>query len=319
MLGQNISMLPTVSIIIPAYNAEKHISLTLDSVFNQTYPKELLEIIVINDGSTDETLSVLEKYNDTCTIIHKDNGGVSLARNKGIDHAKGEFIQFLDADDLLSPDKLEIQINQLIQNDADVAYGNWQRFVEKDNIITITETIERKIEGDQEIAIFTDFWCPPAAILYSKRIVDKIGGFKTWLPMVEDARYFLDAAIIGAKFVYTPTVVAQYRTGNHSSLSSINQLKFVECCYKNAISVNQIWKEDYFYNIEKKKAIINCIRYCITSFSTLDNNLFKNAVDGLLEIEPKYIPEHGMLRLLTKIIGYKNAEQVAKIKRRFTK
>src|SRR5690606_23448019 len=96
-------------------------------------------------------------------------------------------------------------------SDGDVAYGNWQKFKEVGGEIIITEKIERKITGDTEIALFTDFWCPPAALLYSRRIVERIGGFKTWLTIAEDARYFFDAALYNGSFVYTPIVGAHYR------------------------------------------------------------------------------------------------------------
>jgi len=300
-----------VSVIIPAYNAAQTIVETLDSVFAQTFKN--LEVIVINDGSKDKTLAILEDYSKPINIISTENKGVSHARSSGFKHSKGDYIQYLDADDLLMPKKIELQLEALIMHNADVAYGDWQKFSVENNEIIISETIEREIEGDLEIALFTYFWCPPAAILYSKRICEQLKWNES-LPIIQDARYFLDAAIAIGKFVYTKGIMAQYRTGLTNSLSQKSDLKFVQDLYENTKGVYAVWKVDI--NMDKKSAIINSLRHCINRLSVLDKSLAKQAIEFLLKIEPDYLPvEKGILRTLSKIIGYKHAEKVAGFKR----
>jgi teichuronic acid biosynthesis glycosyltransferase TuaG len=97
-----------VSVIIPVYNCERFVADAIESVLFQTYKH--FEIIVINDGSTDDSLTIIQKYNNRIEIISQKNSGVSAARNAGIMKAKGEYIAFLDADDTWYPDKLEKQI-----------------------------------------------------------------------------------------------------------------------------------------------------------------------------------------------------------------
>jgi glycosyltransferase involved in cell wall biosynthesis len=97
-----------VSVIIPAFNAEKTIARAVDSVLAQTYSP--VEVIVVDDGSTDGTRGICESYGDKITYIHQANKGVSAARNKGIQTASGEYIGFLDADDRYLPEKLEHQL-----------------------------------------------------------------------------------------------------------------------------------------------------------------------------------------------------------------
>jgi len=112
---------PLVSVIIPCYQAEKYVKEAVDSVFAQTYSH--LEIIAIDDGSTDRTLSVLEAYRGSITILqHPDgvNRGVSLTRKLGVDHAKGKYIAFLDADDCFEPGKIQSQVDALEQNSGAV-------------------------------------------------------------------------------------------------------------------------------------------------------------------------------------------------------
>jgi len=102
---------PLISVIIPAYNAEQHIEEALHSVFNQTYPN--VEIIVVNDGSTDSTLQVLNKYQSKIKVLTQNNLGVARARNYAAEEATGDWLAFIDSDDRWTPDKLTTQFNSL--------------------------------------------------------------------------------------------------------------------------------------------------------------------------------------------------------------
>jgi len=111
------NMHPEVSVIIPAYNVQYHILSTINSVLNQNYPKEKVEIIVIKDGSTDNTIDVLLGVdNSRVRIINKENGGVSSARNLGLSYAKGEFVSFLDGDDIWSLNFLREMTRCILEN-----------------------------------------------------------------------------------------------------------------------------------------------------------------------------------------------------------
>ena len=108
-----------VSVIIPAYNAQDFIEDCLNSVYNQTYDLSKLEVIVINDGSTDNTAPILNRLQKRRGFIlkHTSNKGASAAREKGRQLSTGDYIQYLDSDDLLMPDKIEKQVNILKNND----------------------------------------------------------------------------------------------------------------------------------------------------------------------------------------------------------
>ncbi|GAB4167771.1 MAG: glycosyltransferase [Calditrichia bacterium] len=99
---------PFISCIIPCFNSEAYIEETLQSVFDQTYKH--FEVIVVNDGSTDNTPEILNKYRGKITILNQENKGVGAARNNGVKHSKGDWIAFLDADDLWHKKKLERQV-----------------------------------------------------------------------------------------------------------------------------------------------------------------------------------------------------------------
>lgn len=307
----------TVSVIIPVYNGAQTIVRTLDSVFAQEGVN--LEIIVINDGSTDQTLEVLQTFKTQINLFSTLNQGVSHARAFGLTKATGSYIQYLDSDDLLAPQKIRMQMQALKNKNGDVAYGDWQKFVEVNKNIIFKDKVSQEIDGDLETTIFAKFWAPPAALLYSKRICEKLSWSNT-LPIIQDARYLLDAARSDGHFVYTPGVMAYYRTEQEYSLSQKSKLAFIKDIYQNSLEIHQCWLVSESYNQEKEKSIINSLRYTINEFRGLDRQCAKKAINALLTIAPGYIPEEkGLLRLMSKLFGYKQAEYLAYIKRKFLK
>ena len=113
-----------VSVIIPMFNAERWIVETLASVEAQTYPRELIEVIVVDDGSTDASAEIVAREFPRASLLRTANGGASRARNAGTAVARGVFLQYLDADDLLVRDKLVRQAQALENTGAEVAYGD---------------------------------------------------------------------------------------------------------------------------------------------------------------------------------------------------
>jgi len=99
---------PTVSVVIPAYNAERYIGETLESVLAQTYRD--FEVVVVDDGSTDGTREIVRGYGEPVRLVEQPNSGPAAARNRGVREARGEFIAFIDADDLWLPEKLALQV-----------------------------------------------------------------------------------------------------------------------------------------------------------------------------------------------------------------
>lgn len=134
---------PKISIIVPMYNAEKHIKKTLQTISQQTYSN--FEVLMIDDCSTDNTKEIAESYlkNNRFTLIAlKTNSGVANARNIGIENSTGDYICFLDSDDWWSPYKLEIQINYMIRNRLDLSCMNYTRINEEGDTISVVSPPE---------------------------------------------------------------------------------------------------------------------------------------------------------------------------------
>jgi len=123
---------PLVSIIIPVYNSAGYLAGAVTSCINQTWPN--IEVIIVDDGSTDSSLTVAESFeNDKIKVYQQENKNAASARNYGLGHARGDFIQFLDADDMLSPNKIEAQVCLLLAHPDNVAVCSTVHFSENKN------------------------------------------------------------------------------------------------------------------------------------------------------------------------------------------
>ncbi|MDE6208312.1 MAG: glycosyltransferase [Lachnospiraceae bacterium] len=145
-----------ISVIIPVYNVYRYLGICIDSILNQTYDK--LEIILVDDGSTDGSGELCDEYADKDSrviVIHQKNGGISSARNSGLDIASGEFITFVDSDDYLENHTYETLHNLIIDTGADMAYGNIQ-LVDEDNKLIEKQHID--FEGETAIVYEREFW-----------------------------------------------------------------------------------------------------------------------------------------------------------------
>jgi teichuronic acid biosynthesis glycosyltransferase TuaG len=129
---KNQNMTDLVSIITPTYNSSKHVEKTIDSILNQTY--SAWELLITDDGSIDETLEILKKYSENDERIKvfslRNNLGPAFSRNNSIQMAKGRFIAFCDSDDVWLPNKLEIQIKFMIENQISFSYSNYDEINE---------------------------------------------------------------------------------------------------------------------------------------------------------------------------------------------
>jgi len=299
-----------ISVIIPCFNAAEWIRETLKSVISQEMRN--LETIVIDDGSTDGSADIVEKEFPGVSLVRTKNQGASAARNLGTEMSKGEFIQYLDADDLLVPGKLKFQLEALKNSDADVAYGNWCKlFRGSDGKYVLAEEVEREIQ-DPEIDLFTDFWCPPAVYLFRRSIVERVGGWNENLPIIQDARFSLDCALRGGRFVYCQGLMAYYRVHSEASLSTRDSIGFVRDCLRSALQVEEWWQGHGGINKARKKALLKVYGYVARASFNNDRPTFESAYESLNKLIPVYIPEKlRVLRLLSRLLGYRRAEVFA--------
>ncbi len=235
-----------VSVIIPTYNAEKWIDKTIESCISQG--DYLKEIIIVDDFSTDQTLdicnSLITKYPNFIRLYYNKIKGGNNARNYGFEKSKGEYIQWLDSDDLLIEGKFNSQITFLEANQQiDIVYSDWQinRYVTKEEF-----NIEKQLKSsynDMLFQLIIDNWNAPHVYLMRKKVAQFLYDVKAWNPnrkIAQDREYYIRAAIQGFTFAYIPGNVAIYNIWNEQSVS--RKMTFKKRLQHSAILENDLYQ-----------------------------------------------------------------------------
>lgn len=207
---------PQVSVIIPTYNCARYLPEAIDSVLAQSFQD--FEIIVIDDGSTDNTAEVLQSYGDRLRVIYQQNQGVALARNQGIQAAQGQWIAFLDADDVLLTHKLEAQIELAASySDLGIIHSGWNRVDAEGNLLMTVKPWQEIPELTLESWLR---WKPvlPSAMLFRRQWLNQAGGFDPRFPPAEDTELVLRLALMGCQAKWLPQITVNYRQHDLSAM-----------------------------------------------------------------------------------------------------
>jgi glycosyltransferase involved in cell wall biosynthesis len=219
-------MQPLVSILIPAFNAQEWIAETLRSAVTQSWSRK--EIIVVDDGSTDQTVAIASKFeSDIVRVVRQENQGAAAARNTALSLSTGDFIQWLDADDLLSPDKIERQlvVADWLQNKRMLLSCPWGRFLYRSERASFvqtplwcdlspTEWLIRKMGQNLHMQ--------PATWLVSRELTEAAGLWNTTLLSDDDGEYFCRVLLASDGVKFVPEAKIYYRA-TPNSLSYIGQ------------------------------------------------------------------------------------------------
>lgn len=208
-----------VSVIIPCFNAQRWLAEAIDSCLQQSYPE--IEIVVIDDGSTDKCLEIIKSYEDKLIWESGPNRGANYSRNRGFALSNGEYIQYLDADDYILPKKIERQVRFLEETGADVVYCDWRHRQHLPDGTTFLEDIE--ISGAQvDIleSLLANWWVATASLLYKRAAVENSGGWDESLKAGQDRDFFISVVMNGAKIVYQPGCYSVYRLHDKTTVSS---------------------------------------------------------------------------------------------------
>jgi teichuronic acid biosynthesis glycosyltransferase TuaG len=258
-----------ISVIMPAYNAEKHIATSIDSVLAQTYTD--WELIIVDDGSTDNTSAIVKEYVNTderIKYIYQNNGKQAKARNKAIKNAKGDILAFLDSDDLWLPEKLEEAISilestefNMVCTDAWVVYGE----IVYDKTIRMNIE-ERDYEGIDAFHYFliSNRVCTSTVVL-QRSVLDEIGGFdeNQLITPAEDYDLWLRILYAGYKIRSVSSPLSIYRmheasstTNDHAATISasvvvLKNLKGAQLPLNKFVSVRKNWIQRLVLRLDK--------------------------------------------------------------------
>ena len=209
---------PQVSVIIPVYNGDRYIVQAVESALGQTFTN--LEIIVVDDGSTDNTHQVLQPYLDRIRYIYQENQGAAIARNHACQLAKGEFLAFLDADDYFLPSKLEKQVGCFDADPSlDMVQTGWLMVDGTGREISAVKPWQQAPKLDLESFIL--YKCVrPSAMLLRRKWWEYLGGFDSGLPPTEDLDFALRLALKGCKAIWLEEILTCYRQHDTNLMSS---------------------------------------------------------------------------------------------------
>lgn len=228
-----------VSIIIPVYNSEKFLASAICALLSQTYNN--IEIIIVDDESGDKSYELAKTFESgSCKIFQQKNAGAAVARNTGLAHAKGEYIQFMDVDDFLSEDKIEKQVEALKGQKNKVAVCDYISFFDQREMQNISPAVDQSpfIYSSDSPADFlinlyggygssnfiqTNSWLTP------RSIIDKVGGWRNYRCPDDDGEFFARVLLASEGIVHVPGVYNYYRRSvKEASLSNNTNKKYLQ-------------------------------------------------------------------------------------------
>lgn len=216
-----------VSVLIPAHNARDHIQQTVESVLCQDWPD--IEIVVVDDGSTDGTLEQVHKLKISpakLRLIHQCRSGASAARNTAFRHSSGDYIQYLDADDVLGASKIAVQMSALAGSRSNsIASSQWGYFWSDPHVAEyIRHECFRSYAAPSDWLVeswHSGSWMPLFAWLVPRPVIEKAGPWNELLTLDDDGEFFTRVILASSEIIYCSDAKALYRKGIPTSLSSI--------------------------------------------------------------------------------------------------
>ena len=312
---------PDVAIVVAARDMAEWLPATLQSVLAQTYRHDRLEVVVVDDGSTDGTGDLARQVLDAGVIPYQvltlpASAGPSAARNAGWRQARARWIQFLDADDLLDPCKLTEQVPTALSRGQDVGAlsSRWGRLRLVDGRWQHEGGEDEPAMGDDPIAGVIDphGFVHVGAQLINRDWLDRVGGWDQRLRLIEDVdlqlRLLMEGAVFQRVKVTRPVFWYRQRPG---SLSQSSDTGFVEGCVRNLELVEGFWRRQELLTPARRALLAASYFDAARQFADRNPAGFENLARRVFTLCPDFVPAQPVLRALTRVVGYRRAEQLA--------
>jgi glycosyltransferase involved in cell wall biosynthesis len=313
-------MKPLVSVLIPAYNAERFLAETMRSALAQTWQAK--EIIVVDDGSRDGTLAIARSFEALgVKVIAQENRGQCAARNAAVAASQGELLEFLDADDLLQPDKLEVQIRRLQEEGFDcVTSGHWERFYKTpgdgcflpEPMWTDLDPVDWLVSAWERQRMMH-----PAAWLVPRTVADRAGPWDESLSLIDDFEYFARVVLACRRVLFCPDAMSWYRSGIQGSMSGSKSRKAWESASRalHAGTAQLLARED---SPRTRRACVRCFQEFQFSAYPDCPDLMSLAEQRIAELGGGRLPPRGgtAFRLISSVFGWRTAKTVQRLAHR---
>ena len=311
-------MLPSVAVVIPAYNAAAYLPRSLGCVARLDYPADRLQVVVVDDGSTDGTAevarSLLEGLHCETKLLRMENGGPSAARNAGVEAAAADLIQFLDADDEIPVGKLAAQVPAIAAASPSCAfvYSPWQQRSPDGRV----ELRDPDLGGDAALALIrTESFCPCGAGLFRREWLVRVGGFDPGQRFIEDVDLELRIVRAGGQCTKVTMQEPSYIYHQHmDSLSRSSALEFYRGCVRNARLAEAHWREAGLPMTPlRAETLLQIYENGLDVFAGVDEGAFNETLRDAVRLEPGFKPTRGRLRALSHVVGVRNAYRLRTI------
>ena len=305
-----------ISIIVPIYNTEKYLHQCLDSILNQTYTN--FEVLLVNDGSTDSSGIICQEYverDSRFRYFEKDNGGVASARNLGLEHSEGTYITFIDSDDWVEQNYLDVLYTALKENDTDVAISTYKRFAQ-DSVFYLRSYSKENDEflniGKRNRNSFLEILPKLGELdhsfysISSKLIKRKIIGnllFDEQVSYAEDLNFFFHLYLGVESVVYVRDYTYIYRTHDASTSQNVNELKALQELeiYKSMFQqIDRMGLPTFYYF----KRMENVVIYRISGFPT--SKAIREYESFVSEVRERVTYQQPLISLIVPIYNVEN-------------
>lgn len=312
-------MNPVVSIIIPCYNAEQWIAESLQSCLDQVY--QPIEIIIIDDGSTDDSLKVLRAFEKKIHLETSEHRGGCYARNFGFTISKGKYVQFLDADDYLLPEKIEQQVFFLEESKADVVYGDWRhQYHQLDGKITLGDVQVSGEQVDILESLLRGWWTASVSLLMCRDIVSRCGGWDNQLAVGQDRDFFISLAMAGADIRYQPGCFTVYRRYGNVTVSTSNKDRWLESHHRLLEKAESNLTNAGLLSTQYRRALAQSYFVLARNYYDIDQSKYDQLLVKVLSLDPNFRPTGSVIyRLIQRVLGYGLADNLASRKRKFVR
>ncbi len=299
---------PLVSVIIPCYRQARYLPEAIDSVLGQSYPA--VEAIVVNDGSDDDTETVVRRYGERIRYVWRANGGISAARNSGIQHARGAYLKFLDADDYLHPDQIAWQMESIGGSDSAVSFTGVRLFRDGrpeeylDHIPPATALLPD---------LFKPFdWGSILGFLFPARLVREAGGFVEGVTHAEDWFFACRVGLLDPRFIVDRRIGCYYR--QRAGSASADRSTWVRSQARLLVQLHDLLRasgrRDWF-GLDLLKFEQGTYEVLVR-LSLREPELLDGLVQRIKELQAREgFGDYGWrFRLLARILGYARAEHL---------
>lgn len=314
-----LAVFPLVSICIPAYNSSQFIIQTIESLISQTYRN--IEIVVVDDGSKDNTVALLSSIKDTRVKVYSQtNKGAAAARNKAYGLSNGSYIKFLDADDLINSICIEQQLQAIIYKPNSVATAKWGRFFTNDlsdfqfspehvwkNMPGIDWLIDSLVENGSNMT-------QPGIFLIPKDLLEKTGLWNESLSLIDDFEFMTRVLAESKEVIFCEEPILYYRGGMEESLSMQRSRKDLESAL-NAQLIGTKIILDKKNTAKSRLACANSLQLWAHAFYPKQLDLFETVNEEIKRLGGSSVKMDGgkLFIFLRSLLGWKWAKRVKEV------